>query len=737
MHYQHNGQRSLALAVALIAGGTVPAAAVNAQTTDRPRVSVLEEIVVTARKREESLQDIGQSVSAFGIAEIENRFANNISDIVDVSPNLIIDDTAQGPGGVAAVTIRGIGVAEVESSFDPAVGVVIDGLFLGKASGSITQLIDVERVEVLRGPQGTLFGRNAIGGVINVTRTKPTHDLTGKVRASYGNYDNAEIDGYTSFGLAENLAVKLNYSRHEQGEGYYDNLVSGDKDGEVGYEMYGAHFLWTPTMDLDLEYSFTREEYEQDAPPLLNLGGPGQLSCDVYGYCAPAVGTPISGDRYDVLVNGPNDASFDADTHIASASWALNDAYTLDYIFGHRETDEKVFQDWDGTPETLYHTSRPEVYEQTSHELRLGYQAEKFNYVVGAYFFESDYTIDLESYIGFAVPNTIVTVPQTASQKTESYAVFFEADYSITPEWVLTLGGRYGSDEKQTQITNDPVISHPSPVEEDWAEFTPKLGLKWFARDDLMLYGLFSSGYRSGGFSGRPSTQEAADLPYDPETVDNFEVGFKSQWFDNRLRLNGSIFQMNYDDKQEEQSVSTTVGTGQQTIVANASTATITGAEFDFVYLPKLDGLEISGNIGLLNAEYEDFVADIGRGGVTDNDDLELRRAPEVTASLAVKYEWAVANGTAWTRVGWHFIDEHEVSLLNSPQSHNDEQHLVDASINYDINSVQVSLFGRNLTDEDGYTVGFDVGGLASGALWTYAAPRDPRTYGVQVSYDF
>ena len=707
MHVVNRTKKPLALAVAVIAGGgMLPVANSQAQSG----ATTLQEVVVTARKREESLQDLGQSVSAFTAAEIENRFASNIGDIADVSPNLVIDDTSQGPGGVAAISIRGIGVAEVESSFDPAVGVVIDGMFLGKASGSITQLIDVERVEVLRGPQGTLFGRNSIGGVINVTRKKPTHDLSGKVRVSHGNYDTTKFDGYTSFGLTDNLAVKLNYSKHDQREGYYDNLVTGEEDGAVEYEMYGVHFLLEPTTDLKLEYSYTKEEYDQDTPPLLNVGQPGQLFCDVYALCAPDLDTPISGDRYDVVQNGRNDASFEADTHIAKANWILNDRYSMEYIFGYRETDEKVWQDWDGSPLTLYHTARPEEYEQLSNELRLNYSGEKLNYTVGLYQYHMEYTIDLLSLIGFAVPGLIIEVPQTSHQETDTYAVFFEADYNLTDKWVLTVGGRYGKDEKEAQITNDFIINMPTPVSEDWAEFTPKLGLKYFAADNLMFYGLYSSGYRAGGFSGRPTTQEAAELPYDPETVDNLEFGIKSQWLDNRLRLNAAAFYMDYDDKQEEQSVSVVGGTGQQTVVANAATATISGLEMDFVYLPKIEGLEISGNLGYLDAQYEDFVANIGLGGVTDNDHLELRRASEWTGSLAVKYEWDVGPGLAWTRVGWHFIGEHHVSLLNSPQTKNDAQDLIDASINYRVNNLQVSLFGRNLADEDGYTVGFDVG---------------------------
>ena len=722
----------------LLAGLALPAAAQPATPAQAGNRGVLEEVVVTARKREESLQEIGQSVSAFSGAEIEARFANDISEITDISPNLIIDDTAQGPGGVAAISLRGIGVAEVESSFDPAVGVVIDGVFLGKASGSITKLIDVERVEVLRGPQGTLFGRNSIGGVINITRAKPTREVSGKIRGSYGSYDTTELDGMFNFGLGEQLAVKLTASYHDQGEGFYDNLVTGDEDGEIEYAMYGAHLLWTPAPTVDVEYSYTREEYDQDTPPLLNVAQPNQLFCSAFGFCAEDLDTPSSGDRYDVVQNGPNEASFDADTHIASVAWAIDDEWALDYIFGYRETDEEVLQDFDATPETLFETTRPEVYDQTSHELRLTRSGDRLDFVVGAYLFDMEYTVDLVSFIGFAVPDTILSIPQTANQQTDSWALFFESDYSLTEQWVLTVGGRYSDDEKQAQITNDFVISQPVPVEESWSEFTPKLGLKYFANEDLMFYGLFSSGYRAGGFNGRPTTQQAADLPYDPETVDNYEIGMKSQWLDDRLRLNASLFRMEYDDKQEEQSVAVVGGTGQQTVVANASSATIWGAELDFMYLPQVEGLEFSGNVGWLDASYDDFVADIGRGGVTDNEDLDFRRAPDWNASLAVRYEWQAGPGTAWARAGWHFIGEHEMTLANSPQTRNDAQHLVDASINYDWGSAQISLFGRNLLDEDGYTIGFDVGGVAApGSLWTYATPRDPRTFGVQLVYDF
>ena len=185
---------------------------------------VLEEIVVTARKREENIQDVGMAVSAIGRKEIESRFISDIRDIVDMSPNLIIDDTAQGPGGVAAVYMRGLGVADVESNFDPAVATVIDGIYHGKLSGGILKTFDIASIEVLRGPQGTLFGRNSIGGVIKLERTKPTGEFGGKIRASYGAYDTYNFDGILNFGLGDQLAIKLSAARHVQVESMARNV---------------------------------------------------------------------------------------------------------------------------------------------------------------------------------------------------------------------------------------------------------------------------------------------------------------------------------------------------------------------------------------------------------------------------------------------------------------------------------------------------------------------------------
>jgi iron complex outermembrane recepter protein len=701
----------------------------NAAETDGQPWAI-EEVIVTARKREENIQDVGLSVSAMSAGEIEDNFPRDIRDLVQVSPNLVLDDTAQGPGGVASAYIRGVGVSEVEKNFDPAVGVVVDGVFLGAMSGSITRALDLERIEVLRGPQGTLFGRNTIGGVINLERSRPTGELGGKIRVTAGNYDTRKVDALVNFGLGEQLAIKLTGTFDDQGEGYYDNINTGRDEGRVEYQSLGFNGLYEVSDTLEVEYTYQRERTDQDTPPLLNVGQPGQLFCDAFGFCSPDLDTPISGDRYKTAQDlvGPDDATFDADTHILEAHWDINEAWTLDYILGSWETEETVLTDFDAAPPLLFHTSRPAEYEQLSHEIRFTYDAGgAVSGTVGLYLWESEYEIRLRSFIGFAVPNTVLDLPQTSAQETESQALFFEGDYRISDALTLTLGGRYTRDEKETQQNGVVTAS----ADDDWTEFTPKVGARYQINEDAMVYATYSVGYRSGGFNGRVDSIENAVTPYDQETVDNIEVGFKTEWLDRRLRLNGAVFSMDYDDKQEElQLPSTTSGTGQVTLVANASTATMQGIELDAIFLP-IEGLSLRANLGILDAEYDDFEF-IGPSGLVDLSSLEFRRAPEVTAALSGTYEWQIGEGRAWIHAALQYLDEYEVDFANKPELTNDSQTLVNASINYAYRNFQVSLYGHNLTEEDGYGIGFDVAGL-----WSYAATRPPRTYALEVSYTF
>lgn len=720
-------------------------------------VGSLEEIIVTARKKSENIQDVALSVSALGKDALDRRYDVDLQSWANASPNVVIDDLQQGPGSPAAIAIRGIGTTDVEKSFDPATGVVLDGIFIGVNSGAMLKSIDVQNVEILRGPQGTLFGRNSIAGVINVTREKPsTDEVKGSVRASYGNYNDESIDGTVNLPVADTFAVRLGAAKNSH-EGYFTDIsinpATGEDYGRVGaldYRAISAAALWKPSDAIQISYRYDKSWQTQDAPPLDNSAQPNQLFCSYYHQCAQSVTTPQGGNRYDVLEDGVEKGAnsfFNTDLHTFSAGWDFAPTYRLDYLFGYFKTAEGVYQDFDATPLDLYETNRPATYYQHSHELRVTHTGDgPFTYTAGVYVWNSGYRIDLTSYIGFGdalyglPPGTILVVPQTVQQKTDSQAAFFEGDYRFLTNWTLTVGGRYTHDKKTSGLI-DPSMpelatkgSIDNPFEDSWQQFTPKASLKYNFTQDWMAYGLFSEGYRAGGFDGRPGTYGAASTPYNPEKVYNYEFGTKTEFFDHRLRFNADVFYMKYKNKQEEESVPTDVGTGQETLVLNASSATLKGIEMD-VAANLGYGFSISGNLGILNAKY-DHLVDPTTG--TDLSSLHLRRTPPVTGTISPVYERPIARGTASIQLDYHYIGPEELTFLNTPQSSNPHQNILNATASYKINTTTVSVYGSNLTNNDAWAEAYDVGaGVGVGGLWTYTVPRPPRLFGVRLMYTF
>lgn len=733
-----------------------PATLVRAQETNtetQAESQGLEEILVTARKRDENIQDVPASVSALSAGELERRFDSDVRDFAGASPNIVIDDTQQGPGGVAAIYIRGIGVADVEKSVDPAVGVVFDDIYIGQSSGSLLKAIDIDRVEVLRGPQGTLFGRNATGGVINLARSRPTYDFTGKARATYGRFDTFKVEGVTSTGLSDNVAVKVS-GAYEKSDGYmYNKFFKQPGQRSEFYAIAGA-LLFEPTDNLDIQVSYDHQKTKQDPPQLLAVNKPTDLFCAAYAQCSPKPGVPTSGDRYVSVSDGrlEKNATFKLDMAVAKATYDVGSDMQLDYILGWLKTDETITQDFDSSPFTLYHTDRPARWRQTTNELRLTKGGSgPVTFVMGAYLWDSQYTINLKNYIGFAGP-PLLTSATDVTQTNKSWAIYGEGDYDLTEKLTLTVGARYTKDKKSS-IVNDlpvkiygslieanPIVTLPGtikmakPVEESWKKFTPRVSLRYELSDDSMVYGLWSRGYRGGGFNGRPATLSAATVPYDPETLDNYEVGFKTEFADNRVRLNGSAFIMKYDDMQQDLDVPALgTSTGRENRTINAASAEFKGFELDLT-ARLFDGFTINGNLGYLDAKYKDFLGDIySTGTPEDASFLKIRRAPKWTGSLGGTYEAAIDNNASgWITGDVRYIGGHEITFLNNPNLRNGGQFLVDGSINARFNKTTVSLFGKNLANEKGWTIGYDVQNI-----WSYGAPRPSRTWGIAVSQSF
>jgi iron complex outermembrane recepter protein len=718
----------------------------------------LEDIVVTARKRAEPLQDVPAAISALSAGEIARRFDSDVRDFADSSPNIVIDDTQQGPGGVAAIYIRGIGVADVEKSVDPAVGVVFDDVYIGQSSGSLLKAIDIDRVEVLRGPQGTLFGRNATGGVINIARSRPTYETTGKARVTYGRFDTLKLEAVASTGLSENVAIKLS-GAYEKTDGYIFNRFYNQPGQRSEFWSINGALLFEPTDKLTIQLSYDHQETKQDPPQLLAVNRPTDLFCAALAQCSPSPGVPTSGDRYVSVANGPlnKNATFKFDMAIGKLTYDLGSDLQIDYILGWLKTSETITQDFDSAPLTLYHTDRPARWRQTTNELRLTKGGSgPLTFVLGAYLWDSNYTINLKNYIGFAGP-PLLTSAQDVTQTNKSYAAYGEADYDLTDKLTLTVGARYTHDKK-TSIVNDktifiygslveanPIASiTPSlaggqivmarPVEQSWSKFTPRVSLSYDFTRDMMGYVLWSRGYRGGGFNGRPSTIGAAVNPYNPETLDNYEVGFKSEFAGGRVRLNAAAFLMKYKDMQQDLDVPAPgTSTGRENRTINASSADFKGFELDLTaqITPEFT---MHGNLGYLDAKYKNFFGDIfSTGRPVDATFLKIRRAPEWTWSLGATYETEIgSNATLWISGDVHYIGPHEITFLNNPNLRNEGQYLVDASVNLKFGNTTLSVFGKNLANEKGWTIGYDVQGV-----WSYAAPRPRASWGVALTQTF
>ena len=728
-----------------------PSATIEADDSVAAQSGSLEEIVVTARKRTERLQDVAASVSALSATELNRRFDSDVRDFANASPNVVIDDTQQGPGGVAAIYIRGIGVADVEKSVDPAVGVVFDDVYIGQSSGSLLKAIDIDRVEILRGPQGTLFGRNATGGVVNIARSRPTQELSGKARLTYGRFNNLKAEGIVSTGVASNVAVKL-VAAFERSDGYFYNRTLDQKSQRSNFKAIGGEILLTPTDRFEVSFNYDHQETRQDPPQLLAINRPTDLFCVAYSQCSPSPGVPTSGDRYVSIGDGPlgKNAKFDLDMAIGKAKYDLTDDLSLIYILAHLRTDEEITQDFDAAPITLYHTDRPAKWRQTTHELRLSKSNGPLTFVTGAYYWDSKYSINLKNYIGFAgVP--LLTSAQDVDQTNKSWAVFGEADYRFTSKLKFTVGGRYTHDRKTSLVNDLPIFLYGTTVEanpiavlpgsivmdrperKSWSKFTPKAAINYNFTPDVMAYALYSRGYRGGGFNGRPSTIGAATIPYDPETLDNFELGFKSEFAQRKVRLNGSVFLMKYKDMQQDLDVPAPgTSTGRENRTINAASADLKGVELELLARP-VRGLTMHANLGYLNAKYKEFFGDIfSTGTPVDATFLKIRRAPKWTWDFGSTYETPIGPGDFWVTGEVHYIGEHEITFLNNPNLRNSGQYLIDASINYKVRNTTVSLFGTNLANEKGWTIGYDVQGI-----WSYAAPRPRRSYGIAITQVF
>ncbi|MEQ9452478.1 MAG: TonB-dependent receptor [Pseudomonadales bacterium] len=624
---------------------------------------VIEEILVTARKREESAQDVPIAMTAL-TTEITDASVRDITDMNAYLPNVIIEDSSARSRS-SAINIRGLSYTESDKSFDPAVAVALDGVFIGTSSGQVIENFDLERVEVLRGPQGTLFGKNTVGGVINAIRTRPTGELGGKLQLTGGKWGQQEIRGVLNLPrVGEMLSTKLFYTQIKN-DGFQKNTFLGSDGPEKDYTNFGAAFLFETE---SFEALLTVETYDDssDIGVARNANDPGFYVCDVLGDCR----SDNRGDT-DFRTETNNPAQYDTDAVTLTMKYDINEQLQLVSVTGWRDEVEDYFSDLDGSSFEYLGIDNDNLHEQKSTELRLEGVYEKFDFVLGAILWENEYEqnwITFGSFWDSVVPGLSTNAPVAPglgltdlcllelvgalrcyqgvgigsaglgpnftqnlhqNQVVNSEAMFLQGNYRVSEKWTVTAGIRYTREEKDffaAQSYLVPLAQARLPVEQwaidaagnpdvfngstEWKEWTPKLGVDYRLNDDIMFYASYSEGFHSGGYFGRNQNAQDFANTYEPEFAESWEVGMKAQFFDNRVQVNAAAFYNDFEGKQEatvklDSSTNTVV-----TVIDNVGSVDYTGFEVEARWLIN-ENFNVFATLGLLDAEYTDFCIDL------------------------------------------------------------------------------------------------------------------------------
>ncbi len=745
--------------------------------TDNSDTFAIEEITVTAQKRSENLQETPLAITAIGGATLREDDISNLQDIGNRTPGMVFAAFSPGQPEIA---IRGIGTKEDGASASDSVVVSVDDVYIAARTAQVFDIFDLERVEVLRGPQGTLYGKNSIGGSINFVTTMPDEDTKVRFRQTVGDYGRFDTAGMLSGQVAENLFGKVTFSRRKY-DGYVTDVLVGSplfgkKIDDGNTFAYRGVLRWTPSEDLEVivtadgaddNIGGSNREPVGSAGPLHNcgcasdpiavnkaLGGAGSAFTslnNVKGFTKRRV------QGYSVKINW--DQSWGTFTSISayrksSFNWledseglpgsktfvALNAPGGPGPAFTAPATDGFAFDVNDGAIE---HT------KQYTQEARLTSDSETaLNWVVGT-FYSREETDRTESFFFPSIGLNIAGVNQPSdmasvqSNKSDSFAVYADGSYDVTDKLTLHAGARWSTEKKDMTaqgIVNSGfglLIKNFAKVNasDRWSNVSWRFVADYQVTDEAMVYGSVSTGYKSGGFTGSASTAQRATTPFDQEKATNFEVGLKSQFFDNRVRLNLAGFYTNYNNLQVTRFFQPENAGFGQFITENAGKAHLKGIEVEYTVLLTED-FEVGGTYAYLDAKYVNFTGTPSINGTGDFTGNTLRQAPKHSASAYGKYTVQIEDGSSVSaKVNYRYqslsyYDPNNNNLATIPA-----YSLWDARIAWNSPDGKWELAGwiKNIGDKEYRTHVFS----QRGSRIAFALFGAPRTYGFTGTYSF
>lgn len=775
MSFLHLSQKRLALLVALAAANTAMAA-------EKP---ALEEIVVTAQKRAQNLQEVPIAITAYSPTELENAGVSTIVDLEKSLPNTQLRES-RGTNSTLTAFIRGIGQQDPLWGFEPGVGIYIDDVYIARPQAAVLDVFDVERIEVLRGPQGTLYGKNTIGGAIKYVTRPLTGEASAKVNVAVGEYGQRDIMVSGQLPVIEDkLYIGAAVSRLERdgfGTQYKDYDSATGTFGRTE-ENYNKDVL---TGRISIEY--------QPVEALTLRFSADKTDDDSNNRC---------GSRFDTnTVPGPNGEFFDAlddpfdsqcgmteksnvetEGYSLTAIYDINEALSVKYIYADREGNTETFIDFDGTPLDSFEV--PAFYndEQETHELQVNYNGARFALVGGVYYYEGNAAGAFDALFG-QFSSGVLTGSQFSNAvfgdvDTESMSFYINGDFEITERLSLTAGVRYTNDEKAASVNRQFVITSNSFVgttsqgsgltfgdsandtllairtdfdksdaNDEWSEVSPSLKLSWDLFEDVMIYAGWSKGFKSGGFDMRA---DAVVLPdsingYDPETVDTYELGVKAQLWDDRLRLNVTLFQSDFEDMQVTVQAPAPPPAFFSSSVVNAGEAEIDGVEAEAT-AQFTDNLTVKLVLGYLNAEFVE-IEDAQFGNLAEPyidgsgnlvDPWEMQNAPKWNGQLGLTYLADFGNAGSVT-LGTAVSYRDRTRMFDPVASIIDQKSytLWDASAVWHSadEAWTAALYVKNINDTLYRTGGYNFPATAGedAVLGFYGAPR---TWTLSVGYQF
>ena len=720
-------------------------------------------IIVTGTKTQdpEDVQDVALAVTAFNADTLEALKVRDIQGLTFQAPNVSLDQIGTSRGQ-ANFSIRGLGINSSIPSIDPTVGVFVDGVYLGTNGGVVFDLFDLESVEVLRGPQGTLFGRNVTGGAVLINTGNPTNDLRGKFRAAVDGPVDGGRDGanYTASGvvsgpIAEDVLLFKVGAYYNRDEGYFTNLFDGSNQGRAEtYILRGA--LEARLGDLTLTGKVDYFDSDGDGPAAQNRGR-------------------FERDTFDLAIDNRGSYTNETLNTSLTAEWDIGPG-TLTNIFGYRDYSATTDADIDSTALFLFHSSTETEQDQISNELRYAVSTDSFDLTVGGFYFDQSIAY---TEVRDIPPSSPLTFYGGGAQDHEVLGVFASGQFAVTDALSVIAGIRWSQETKDAAVTyvrprpacsvvqgtcptsgTNPFIPTENNGFTDRVRFTnwsPKLGLQ-YEFNDSQVYGHWTRGYRSGGYNFRITNANAFEsialapggsFSFDEERVDNYEIGGKFQTVDGALTLNVAAYITEVQNMQREVNQSS-VASGVAQSIFNTANATIKGAEAE-ARMRVSPSLIITANIGLIDDSYDEILFDISGDGVINQADLDLRlpRVPSVTWGMGFIHELFIGDSEILTRVNYQYRDEFAYTDNNFGWVQDISNLEANVTWNTPMDGLSFSVYGRNLFDE--VQVGGDTqvpfgGPLSNGvnrpfdafpAAGTFSPLSKGRQLGVEALFEF